>query len=141
MKPTQLRIVQDDGTWTATKDQSKLYSLWESLKAGKKTPDQVIKACGKFPQKMGDHLLTMTVGINMDLDLGVLEWGDLVAALALHRAGCYGDCDAHDRLQNENNEFYRLSAWTSKQKKYWIIAERGSETDPWRVMFLYPHER
>jgi hypothetical protein len=141
MKPTQLRIVQDDGTWTPTQNQAKLYSLWEALKAGKKTPDQVIEACRKFPQKMGDHMVTMTYGINMDLDLGDIEWGDLVAALSLHRAGCYGDCDGHDRAQNEGSDFYGLSVWTSKGKKYWILAQRGSTTDPWKIMFLYPHER
>jgi len=116
-----LRLVQDDGIWMPTSRQAKLYKLWDQLKAEEKTSDEVIKAVCRFKQTVYDAQVTMTVQANLALDLGDLEWGHIVATIALHRRGCWGDCDAHDRLRNDENPY--LSVWQSKGKKYWIMKQ------------------
>ena len=66
----------------------------------------------------------MTETIHMLLDLKDLDWSYLVACLALHRIGVWGDADEYDlAMNNLQGDVRRISFWSYRDKDFRILAE------------------
>ena len=121
MPTPHLRIVPNETTTQPT--DKRYYHLWGDLKGGT-DPDEIIQACSELPILYQEDAVIMTETIHMLLDLGDLDWSFLVACLALHRIGVWGDADDYDQAMNDlNGDVRRISFWRYRDKDFRILAE------------------